>query len=136
MLKSCPVRSDSSLQSAIQANDIARVKVLLTDSRVDPAADDNEAIQCASHMGHVEVVKALLADPRVDPAADNNGAIYWASRCGHLGVVKSLLTNPRVDPTKARLDHADIVEAVAVYGGVFVPGHASSAWNVVAALFV
>ena len=74
------------------------VKILLTDSRVDPCDDNNYAIRLASERGHIEVVKLLLKDPRVDPGDDNNFAIEWASRNGHVEVVKILLMDSRVDP--------------------------------------
>ncbi len=41
------------------------LKVLLSDPRVDPSANDNEALQLASENGHLDVVKVLLEDPRV-----------------------------------------------------------------------
>jgi hypothetical protein len=47
------------------------VQRLLQDPRVEPSADDNYAIQCASENGHIEVVKRLLQDRRVDPSADD-----------------------------------------------------------------
>ena len=74
------------------------VKVLLNDSRVNPAADTNYAIRLTAANGHVEVVKVLLADPRVDPTADGNYAIRWAARNGHTEVVKVLLNDSRVNP--------------------------------------
>ena len=55
------------------------MKLLLKDSRVDPAANNNEAIRYANSNGHVEVVKLLLKDSRVDPAARNNAAIWSTS---------------------------------------------------------
>jgi hypothetical protein len=76
----------------------AIVQLLLTDSRVDPSVDENNAIRLASARGHDNVVKLLLADPRADPAADSNYAIRYASSNGHAGVVKLLLADPRVDP--------------------------------------
>jgi len=66
------------------------VKILLSDKRIDPTADDNTAIRWASAKGHVEVVKILLSDKRVDPTAGNNLAIRWASAKGHVEVVKIL----------------------------------------------
>jgi len=39
--------------------------MLLGDARVDPSADNNHTIQCASVCGHTETVKLLLADLRV-----------------------------------------------------------------------
>jgi len=43
------------------------VRVLLSDPRVDPSADDNAALRSASEFGHTDVVKMLLADARVAP---------------------------------------------------------------------
>ena len=40
---------------------------LLEDPRVDPSANNNEAIGIASAYGHLAIVNRLLADPRVDP---------------------------------------------------------------------
>ena len=45
--------------------------MLLLDPRVDPSADDNEAI-CNVNF---EVTKLLIADPRVDPTVDDNYVI-------------------------------------------------------------
>jgi ankyrin repeat protein len=83
---------------AAKTGDVEKVRLLLTDPRVDPSANNNVAIQQASHNGHLEVVRLLLTDPRTDPAADDNDAIQWASRNGHLEVVRLLLTDPRTDP--------------------------------------
>ena len=66
---------------------------------VDPSANNNDAIRCASWNGHVEVVKLLLNDPRADPSANNNYAICLASRGGHVDVVELLLDDPRIDPS-------------------------------------
>jgi hypothetical protein len=43
--------------------------MLLGDSRVEPSADDNWAIEEAAENGHTEVVRLLLNDPRVDRSA-------------------------------------------------------------------
>ena len=67
--------------------------------RVDPSANNNEAIRCASVDGFVAVVNRLLQDPRVDPSANNNEAIRYASSDGHQAVVNRLLQDPRVDPS-------------------------------------
>ena len=75
------------------------VKILLSDKRVDPTADDNYAFQWASEYGQVEVVKILLSDKRVDPTAGNNLAIRVASANGHVEVVKILLSDKRVVPS-------------------------------------
>jgi hypothetical protein len=41
------------------------VELLLKDSRIDPTADDNEALRSAIRNGHKDIVDLLLADPRV-----------------------------------------------------------------------
>ena len=73
------------------------VRELLKDSRVDPSADNNFAIQEASRYGHLEVVRELLKDSRVDPSANNNAAIRLASKNGHLEVVRELRKDSRVE---------------------------------------
>jgi hypothetical protein len=40
------------------------VKLLLSDYGVDPSADDNWALRCASENGHLETVKLLESHPR------------------------------------------------------------------------
>ena len=74
------------------------MELLLQDTGVDPAADDNCAIRLASENGHTSVVELLLQDTRVDPAAADNNAIQLASRNGHTSVVQLLLEDTRVDP--------------------------------------
>lgn len=73
------------------------VKLLLANSTVDPADNNNKAIRDASTYGNTEVVKLLLANTRVDPSANRNEAIQQASRYGHTEVVKLLLVNSHVD---------------------------------------
>ncbi|MEK9201544.1 MAG: hypothetical protein AAB944_01080 [Patescibacteria group bacterium] len=46
--------------------DIEIVRLLLTDSRVDPAANNSAAIKNARYWGYTEIVSLLLADSRVD----------------------------------------------------------------------
>jgi ankyrin repeat protein len=75
------------------------VKLLLSDSRVDPSAWDNQAFIHASKYGSLEIVKLLLSDARVDPSARNNRALVDASQNGYLDIVKLLLKDDRVDPS-------------------------------------
>ena len=74
------------------------VKLFLTNSRVDPTADNNCAIRKSSENGHTEVVKLLLADGRADPAADDNWAIRLSSWKGYTDIVRLLLEDGRADP--------------------------------------
>ena len=71
---------------------------LLSDNRIQPAANKNHAIRKAGKHGHVRVVELLLSDPRVDPADGNDYAIQWAAHNGHFKVVELLLADIRVDP--------------------------------------
>ncbi|EPZ32247.1 hypothetical protein ROZALSC1DRAFT_30450 [Rozella allomycis CSF55] len=41
------------------------VKLLMSDDRVDPSADENFALKYAYHNGHTELTKLLVSDPRV-----------------------------------------------------------------------
>lgn len=87
---------------------------------IDPAYDDNYAIQWASRNGHLDIVKYFINNtaasgthtptwelhnyelktvqrvnnqfPNIDPAANHNCAIRWASMNGHLEVVKYLIS--------------------------------------------
>ena len=86
--------------NAVTSNDIVKATLLLTDTRVDPAMYDNEAIQFASKHGYIEIVQLLLADKRVDPTTFDNYAIRKASQNGHVEVVKLLLADSRVDPAE------------------------------------
>src|ERR1700739_1692762 len=49
------------LIESCKENKIETVKLLLSDSRVDPSTQDNDSIRWASYNGHIEIVKLLLA---------------------------------------------------------------------------
>jgi hypothetical protein len=85
------------------------VNRLLEDERVNPAAQDNQAILNTSFHGHLAVVNRLLEDERVDPAAGDNSAIKAASNMGRLAVVDRLLQDGRVTGTGLHLNcHAGL----------------------------
>ena len=63
------------------------VRELLKNSKVDPSANDNQAIGIASQHGHVKIVKLLLEDKRVDPSDNKNYAIRIANQMGHKKVL-------------------------------------------------
>ena len=91
----------ATIRWASERGHLEGVRLLLNDTRVDPAASDNIAFRMASESGHAQVVQLLLADDRVDPAACDNGAIRCASLYGHLKIVQLLLNDPRVNPAAA-----------------------------------
>ena len=75
------------------------VEMLLEHPKVDPSANDNEAIQAAAGLRWYIFVEMLLEDPRVDPSANNNQAIQSAVNQDHECIVEMLLEDPRVDPS-------------------------------------
>jgi hypothetical protein len=93
------------LSRAASAGFTDAVKFLLSDTRVDPAAEDNVALRFAACFGHEEIVKLLLSDSRVDPSARDNEALRYAARYGREEIVKLLLSDSRVDPS-AEYDEA------------------------------
>ncbi len=67
------IQLNRSLCVAIKKNNIPMVKLLLSDSRINPAAESNLAIFTASNYhSDSSIMKLLLADPRVDPTIDQN----------------------------------------------------------------
>ena len=88
-----------SFNSAWKSGSVRVVELLLIDRRIDPSADNNDAIRLASYNGHTEIVRLLLADSRVDPRYDNY-AIRFASENGHAEVVKLLADRELMDKTK------------------------------------
>jgi hypothetical protein len=76
-------------------------KLLLSDQRLDPSADNQSALRLACQYAQPEVVKLLLADKRVDPSVDD---LRIACQYGSVEVVKLLLADPRVDPSASEQD--------------------------------
>lgn len=58
------------------------VSVLLADKRVDPSADESNAMLIAVEKGHEKVVELLLADKRINPAFKNNLYLITAAEKG------------------------------------------------------
>ena len=95
------------LLEAVNCNNAQVVQLLLElppDRKVDPSAEDNEALRDAAHNGRTEVVRLLLGlppDRGVDPSAEDNEALLGAAFGGHTEVVRLLLELPSdrgVDP--------------------------------------
>ena len=92
--------SNSVIVFASENGNTVAVKLLLSDSRVNPAAArDNYAILNASKNGHTVTVKLLLKDSRVKPNAQSNSAIRLACQTGHSETVAMLAADPRVKLT-------------------------------------
>jgi hypothetical protein len=84
---------------AVKTGNSDLMDLMLQNPRVDPSAEKNTAIRCASACGHLAIVDRLLQDSRIDPSTSNNLPIHHASTYGHLAVVDRLLQDPRVDPS-------------------------------------
>ncbi len=85
------------------------VRLLLADKRVNPADQDNQAVIVAATYGHAKVVKMLLSDKRVNPSTQNNSALLFAIQQKHPKVAAVLLDDPRVDPSTS--DNTAILQA-------------------------
>jgi hypothetical protein len=75
------------------------IKLLLKDSRVNPASGKNLSLRDASENGKFEIVKLLLNDPRVDPSDFDNDAIWYAHSNRHIDILKLLWKNIKVKNT-------------------------------------
>lgn len=83
----------TSLAEAASAGHLDTVKLLLSDSRVDPSINNNVAFRNAVISKRSEIVRLLLSDPRVDPTALNNRALRSARDVKTIGL---LLSDKRV----------------------------------------
>ena len=93
MLALPQAENNLAIRRAGRRNDISMVKLLLADSRVDPAAKDNDAVIGAVHWGHIEVVRLLLTDSRVNPTARYGEAIREATHWGWTDMIKLLVNS-------------------------------------------
>lgn len=86
------------LRTAIEKGYTDIVRLLLTQTNVDPSNNLNIGIRRAASKGYTDIVRLLLQDPRVDPASEIQEALRQAVDHKHVEVVKLLLQNPRVNP--------------------------------------
>ncbi|KAJ3109756.1 hypothetical protein HK100_003236 [Physocladia obscura] len=68
---------------------------------LNPADDDNYALQCAAEAGHLEIVRLLFALPAevgIDPSGKDDYAVKRTACTGHVEVMRLLLADPRTNP--------------------------------------
>lgn len=82
--------------SACANNKVDIARALLLDKRVNPSANNNEAIQDACRFGREEIVKLLLQDGRADPSINHNIAVMMAAAKNERELVHMLLLDDRV----------------------------------------
>ncbi|KAJ3393474.1 hypothetical protein HDU84_001965 [Entophlyctis sp. JEL0112] len=81
------------------------VERLLQMDIVNPADDDNYALQCAAEEGHVDIVTRLLALPSekgIRTDGKNNYAAKRTAFNGHTETMRLLLADTRTDPSASR----------------------------------
>ena len=83
------------LDAAIMCKDVAHIRALLANPRINPFGDARLFCQ-ASHTGSVDVVAVLLADGRIDPAGNGNYALHHARSTKNTPLVNLLLADERV----------------------------------------
>jgi hypothetical protein len=93
------IDKQNDFEIAISRNNIEAVKILLKDSEVNPAYNDNWAIREASIYGFLELLKLLVKDKRTNVADGRNWAVRTAAIGNHYEMLKYLLTLHNVDPT-------------------------------------
>ena len=88
---------NAALLSAAERGNEEIVELLLLDSRVDPATNNNSVIKFLAEKGSVKLVQLLLSDSRVDPTVDNNFVIDIVCINKHVDIMRLLLKDPRTD---------------------------------------
>ena len=95
------VDSDILFRFSAQQGDIEMVTHLLkSESRVNPAVLNNEALLLAVTNNHINVAKCILNDSRVDPSVKDNICLAIALHRGYFEFAKQIIKDPRVNPSK------------------------------------
>lgn len=101
----------NALRLAIASDNLAVVKVLLADPRVDPSMDGDAVFDLLLEHGETELVKKLLLDTRIDLAADGNYILIAAAYHRDTEIVKLLLADVRIDPNEGDEGEENVVTA-------------------------
>lgn len=85
---------------ACRLGQLEKVRTLITKRVVNPAADNQRALQYAVQNHHTEVVKVLFEDARINPAFNNQHSFNLACQ-GNVSdsIVRLFLADPRINPT-------------------------------------
>ncbi len=75
LLNNPDINPYDAIGKAVENGHIEIVRLLLTDSRIDPSTNNCMTIQKAAKSGHIEIVKLLLADPRIKRNLENLNVI-------------------------------------------------------------
>jgi len=89
--------NDWAVIHAVRTGDLAAMRLLAADKRIDLGSCENKALRRAARDGDHEMVRLLLEQQDVDPTARNNEALSQAISNEHGAVVDLLLADARVD---------------------------------------
>eukprot|EP01126_Amoeba_proteus_P064703 TRINITY_DN9085_c0_g1_i4.p1 TRINITY_DN9085_c0_g1~~TRINITY_DN9085_c0_g1_i4.p1 ORF type:complete len:539 (+),score=110.57 TRINITY_DN9085_c0_g1_i4:525-2141(+) len=92
------VEGENPLVPAAENNHVGVVKLLLQDSRINPARDQSFALQVATQAGNTKIAKILLSYPSVNPGEYDDNVVKMAAQNGHVEIVKLLLAHQNVNP--------------------------------------
>lgn len=85
--------------ATVRSKNLPAIRQMLLDKRVNPSANNNEALIWAIQNGELEIVKLLLIHKRIDPSLNNNAVIREAITYIRPEIVKLLLSDPKVHRT-------------------------------------
>jgi hypothetical protein len=88
------------MRTACNAGDTRVVQALLSDPRVDPSENENEALRCAVEGGFTDIVRLLVANPKVQEMEHNIWSRYFIDRAisaSHVETVTFMLTVVEVE---------------------------------------
>lgn len=81
---------ESRFVGAARGGNLSEIESMLKDPTINPAENNNKAIQVACANDHIDVVARLLLDDRVDPTACKHEAFKLAKQNGHVRVIELL----------------------------------------------
>lgn len=92
---------------AIKINHLKLVKDLLNNDNVNPAKNNNVALQWASQKAHYDIVELLIKDPRINPADRKNLVIIDAYQRKNIHLVNLYWADYRVRDS-LQIDNIDL----------------------------
>ncbi|KAI9341184.1 ankyrin repeat-containing domain protein, partial [Obelidium mucronatum] len=113
------VQGNCAIKYAAQGGQLHVLQYLLSDPRLDPSANENEALLGAIRKKANPTIMMLLADPRLDLSVGYNAILSEALEYENFQVVVALLSDPRLDPSisgnhaillSTQFGHVDLVK--------------------------
>lgn len=126
-INAASVHKQSQLLQALKSGECDKVAELMADPRLDPAADDNQALflAFASPNTSPECLQALLSNKWVHPSTYSNMAIKHTLVTGRDDLTRVLLSDSRFDPTELNLNGRFIGDGLNLLSQVLPQNEAS-----------